>query len=252
MSLTRRSMIGGLSALAAGSAVSITEKVSSTKLPTIPKGSTILFQGDSITDAGRNKGAYYPNQAQGMGQGYVRHIVTELMGQHAESDLKFYNRGISGHKVFQLRDRWEDDCMMLKPDVLSVMIGVNDFWHTLDFNYDGTAKIYESDFNDLMERTLKGLPDVKLIIAEPFVLHEGTAIKAKVDLWKGTFESYQAASRRVADRFGAAFVPFQSIFDEALKSAPTSYWCPDGVHPSMAGNALMADAWLKTFNDMMS
>lgn len=252
MSLTRRSMISGLSALAAGTAVSIKENVQSIEKPILPKGMTILFQGDSITDAGRNKAAYYPNRAQGMGQGYVRHIVTELMGDHPASDLQFYNRGISGHKVFQLSNRWEDDCMMLDPDVLSVMIGVNDFWHTLDFNYDGTAKVYESDFNALMERTLKGLPDVKLIIAEPFVLHEGTAIKAKVDQWKGAFEEYQVASRRVASRFGAAFVPFQTVFDEALKLAPTSYWCPDGVHPSMAGNALMADAWLKTFNEMMS
>ena len=245
-------MIGSLSALAASSAVFIRDKRHNIEKHTFPKGTTILFQGDSITDAGRNRGAYYPNQGQGMGQGYVRHIVTDLMGEHPTSDLKFYNRGISGHKVFQLRDRWEDDCMMLKPDILSVMIGVNDFWHTLDFNYDGTVQIYESDFNALMERTLKGLPDVKLIIAEPFVLHEGTAIKAKVDQWKGSFDLYQAAARRVADRFGAAFVPFQSVFDEALKSAPTSYWCPDGVHPSMAGNALMADAWLKTFNEMMS
>ncbi len=249
MSISRRSVVSGLSALAVGSGVSFDDERSEQSKVIIPSGTTILFQGDSITDAGRNRGAYYPNNAQGMGQGYVRHIVTELLGSHPTSDLKIYNRGVSGHKVFQLRDRWYDDCMILRPDILSIMIGVNDFWHTLDFNYNGTAKVYEDDFIALIESTLEGLPGAKLIIGEPFVLHEGTSIKA--DKWSGTFERYQAAARRVADRFGAAFVPYQQVFDEALKTAPTSYWCPDGVHPSMAGNYLMAEAWMKVFNEMM-
>lgn len=208
-------------------------------------GSTILFQGDSITDAGRNKAHYYPNQSQGMGSGYVRHIVTELMGQNPTADLQFYNRGISGHRVFQLRDRWEDDCLHLSPDIVSIMIGVNDFWHTLDFGYDGTVEVYEKDLDELLARTIKTLPNIKILIGEPFVCIEGTAIKP--DLWKGEFEKYQAACRRVSDKHGATFIPYQAVFDEALKVAPTSYWCPDGVHPSMAGNYLMAQAWLKAY-----
>lgn len=185
-----------------------------------------------------------------MGQGYVRHITTDLLGNHPDKELEIYNRGISGHKVPQLNARWEDDCMMLKPDVLSIMIGVNDFWHTLTHKYTGTAKSYEKDYMALMERTKKGLPKVKLIIAEPFVLHEGTAIDPPK--WKGTFEEYQAAAKRVSDHFDAVFVPFQKVFDEALDTAPTPYWCPDGVHPSMAGNYLMAKAWMKAFEKLMS
>lgn len=210
-----------------------------------PTGPTILFQGDSITDAGRNRGHYYPNQYQGMGQGYVRHIVTELLGKYPEAELQFYNRGISGNKVFQLRDRWEDDCLQLSPDVLSVMIGVNDFWHVLDFDYDGTVEVYKQDLDALIQLTKEELPGIKLMIGEPFVCLEGTAIKP--ELWEGEFEKYQAACKKVSDKHEALFIPFQSVFDEALKVAPTSYWCPDGVHPSMAGNYLMAEAWLKAY-----
>ena len=138
MKISRRSMLGGISSLIAGLTLGFTETFSTSK--DLPKGSTILFQGDSITDAGRERGAYYANDYGGMGQGYVRHIVTELLAKHPDKDLKIYNRGISGHKVYQLRDRWEDDCMMLKPDILSILIGVNDHWHTLSGRYGGVGR----------------------------------------------------------------------------------------------------------------
>lgn len=247
MHLSRRNAIQSIFAGLAGSGLSLFQ-YKDEKPREVSKGLRILFQGDSITDAGRNRGDYYANRGGGMGQGYVRHIVTDLLGNHPGKDLHIYNRGISGHKVFQLRDRWEEDCMMLKPDVLSVLIGVNDFWHTLSGRYKGTAQVYEDDFMALMERTKKGLPNVKLIIGEPFVLHKGTAIEPAK--WKGKFEAYQAAAKRVADRFNAVFIPYQRVFDEALKEASTAYWCPDGVHPSMAGNFLMAKAWLKAFEQV--
>ena len=202
---------------------------------------TILFQGDSITDAGRRKDRYYANDAAGMGLGYVHHIVTALLGNNPTKDIRCYNRGISGHKVFQLANRWEDDCLQIQPDILSIMIGVNDFWHTLDLGYDGTAKVYEKDFRALLKRTQKALPNVKLIIAEPFVL-KGTAIVE--EKWYPAFAAYQKAAKSVANDFGAAFIPLQSIFDKALEVAPVSYWCPDGVHPSLAGGYLMAEAWM--------
>ena len=100
-----------------------------------------------------------------------------------------------------------------------------------------------------MERTKKELPDVKLIVGEPFVLYEGTSINP--DQWKGKFEDYQVAAKRVANKFDAVFIPYQQVFDQALKKAPTSYWCPDGVHPSMAGNFLMAQAWLEAFEKVV-
>lgn len=202
---------------------------------------TILFQGDSITDAWRHKDRYYPNDAAGMGIGYVHQVVTTLLGKHPKKNLKCYNRGISGHKVFQLANRWEDDCLQLQPDVLSILIGVNDFWHTLDFDYDGTVAIYEKDYRALLDRTKKALPQTKLIIAEPFVLR-GTAIAE--EKWYPAFSAYQKVAKSISDDYDATFIPLQSIFDKALDIAPVSYWCPDGVHPSLAGAHLMAEAWL--------
>ena len=206
-------------------------------------GTTILFQGDSITDAGRNRGDYYANQASGMGGGYVHHIVTHLLGNYPEKGYQCYNRGISGHKVFQLADRWKDDCLRLKPDVLSILIGVNDFWHTIDWGYQGTVDVYEKDLRELLDRTKKELPQVQLLIGEPFAVTGGTAINEK---WQA-FHAYRRAARRIAEDFNAIFLPYQSIFSEALKLAPVSYWCPDGVHPSLAGAYLMKEAWLAGF-----
>lgn len=204
---------------------------------------TILFQGDSITDAGRNKGGYYANDRGGMGSGYVAHVTTELLGEYPDANIRVYNRGISGHKVFQLANRWEDDCLQLKPDILSVMIGVNDFWHTLSHDYKGTPDTYRSDFIALLQRTRDELPDVKIIIAEPFFVRDGSAIDNAV--WDKGFPIYQQYAKEVSDHFNASFIPLQSIFNDALKIKPVSYWCPDGVHPSMAGSHMMAEAWKK-------
>lgn len=155
-------------------------------------------------------------------------------------------KGISGHKVFQLADRWDDDCLNLKPDVLSVLIGVNDFWHSLGDGYDGTAQVYEADFRALLDRTKQSLPETKLIIGEPFAVTGGTAID---DRWSA-FDDYRSIAKKIATDYGAVFLPYHDIFSEALKLAPASYWCPDGVHPSMAGSYLMSQAWIAGFQSM--
>lgn len=213
----------------------------------VPNNLTILFQGDSITDAGRSKSHYYANQGSGMGIGYVNLIASQLLHDHPEKNLKIYNRGISGHKVFQLSHRWEEDCLQLSPDVLSIMIGVNDFWHTLTHAYKGTVRTYRDDLRKLLDRTFTSLPNVKLIIGEPFAVAGGTAVS---DFMDGTFDTYRQASRSIAEEYKAAFIPYHNIFDKAAKTGGAAYWCPDGVHPSMAGSALMKDAWLSAFNGL--
>ena len=205
---------------------------------------TILLQGDSITDFGRDRGAYYANNGRGMGGGYVYQIVAEMLGAHPDKNYRFYNRGISGNKVYQLAERWEDDCLQLKPDVLSILIGVNDFWHTLSSGYTGTVETYDTDFRQLLDRTKQALPDIKLIIGEPFAVEGGSAITPS---WFPEFPHYQKAARNIANDYGAEFIPYQEIFDEALQKAPVDYWCPDGVHPSMAGGYLMKEAWIEAF-----
>jgi len=212
----------------------------------VARGDVILFQGDSITDAGRSREpakANAPNNQAGMGNGYAWLAAVELLVGHPDDGLKTFNRGISGHKVFQLAERWQADCLDLKPNLLSILIGVNDFWHTLDpkLGYKGTVVVYERDYQALLERTIKALPKVKLVICEPFVLRCG----AVNDRWFPEFDRYRAAAQRVAKSQHAMFVPFQTMFDEAVKYAPPEHWAGDGVHPTPAGASLMAYFWLK-------
>jgi len=213
----------------------------------IRPGNTIVFQGDSITDAGRSRDREKmsaPNNQPGLGNGYAWLAGAELLVGRSDDGLKVFNRGVSGNKVFQLAERWQTDCLDLKPDVLSILIGVNDIWHTLEpkLGYKGTVEIYERDFHALIERTTKALPKVKLVVCEPFVLRCG-AVK---DSWFPEFDRYRAAAKRVADKQRATFVPFQTMFDEAVKYAPPEHWAGDGVHPSPAGAALMAHFWIAT------
>lgn len=215
----------------------------------VAKGNVILFQGDSITDAGRSRKqeeTNAPNNQAGMGHGYAWLTAAGLLVDRPKDELKTFNRGISGNKVYQLAERWDADCLALKPDVLSILVGVNDFWHTLDFGYNGTLEVYERDYLALMERTKKALPKVKIVVCEPFALRCG-AVK---DKWFPEFDNYRAAARRVAEKHRAVFVPFQSMFDEAIKYASPAYWAKDGVHPSDAGAALMAQYWLKVTSAM--
>ncbi|MDX1639746.1 MAG: SGNH/GDSL hydrolase family protein [Balneolaceae bacterium] len=210
----------------------------------IPQDAIILFQGDSITDAHRDKDDSDANDPDALGRGYAFLAAASLRHSMPRKNLTCYNRGISGNKVFQLAERWQEDCLDLQPDLVSILIGVNDFWHTLDYDYDGTVEIYESDFRELLQRTRRELPDVQLIIGEPFVIEEGSAVDER---WFPRFPEYQAAARRIADEFNAAFIPYQQVFDEASKQVAPTYWSGDGVHPSMAGAQLMAQAWLETF-----
>ena len=245
---TRRNFIkaGSLGLTGALASPLISHASSIKKNNKAPEKLTILLQGDSITDAGRDKSKYYANDTAGMGRGYVFQIVSHLMGTNPDKQWRYYNRGISGHKVFQLANRWEDDCLQLKPDVLSILIGVNDFWHSLK-DYKGTAETYEKDFRALLDRTLTAFPNLKLIIGEPFAVKGGKAIDER---WYPDFPKYQKAATNIAKDYKATFIPYQKVFDKALKIAPVSYWCPDGVHPSMAGAFLMKEAWIKAFNEL--
>jgi lysophospholipase L1-like esterase len=205
----------------------------------IRPGVTILFQGDSITDAGRKRNLLAANS--GLGRGYAWLAAAQLLIDRPDANLKIFNRGVSGNKVYQLDERWQADCLELKPDVLSILIGVNDFWHMLDGKYKGTVEKYETDFIALIKRTKAALPNVKLVICDPFVLKTGHVN----DKWFPAFNEYRAAAKRVADDSGAVFVPFQAMFDVASKIAAPAVWAADGVHPTGDGAAIMASWWLK-------
>ncbi len=208
----------------------------------LDKNDVILFQGDSITDWGRDKNKNDANASNTLGSGYPLITAGQLLWRYPGLQLQVYNKGISGQKVFQLAERWDKDCIDLKPNVLSILVGVNDFWHTLTSNYKGTIETYQTDYRKLLARTKKALPDVKLIIIEPYAVK---GVKAVDEKWYPAFDDYRKAAKDIALEFQATFIPLQSIFDKALEAAPGSYWTIDGVHPSVAGEGLIAHAWLE-------
>jgi len=202
-------------------------------------GTVVLFQGDSITDAGRNRASADANSAGALGNGYPLLVASAALAARATGGLRFYNRGISGNKVPDLQQRWTTDTIDLKPDVLSILIGVNDFWHKLDHGYTGTVQDYEQQYNALLDGTRQALPRVQLIVLEPFVLRCG-AVDAR---WFPEFDERRAAAARVAARARASFVPLQTVFNQHTHSAPPEYWAADGVHPTPAGHAVIAEQW---------
>lgn len=245
MDKSRRKFIGTSlmgAALATGAPQLLSAAKPSAAKVRISSNDIILFQGDSITDAGRDRENTSPNSSRALGSGYASLAAAQLLHTHAGRQLSIYNRGISGNKVHQLAERWEQDCIALKPTVLSILIGVNDYWHMFNGKYDGTIQIYRDDYRKLLDRTLKALPDVKLIIGEPFAVNN---VKAVTDAWFPAFNEYRQAAQEIANEYKAAFIPYQRVFDEAAKRAPSAYWTTDGVHTTLAGAQLMANAWLR-------
>ncbi|MBI1368045.1 MAG: lipolytic protein G-D-S-L family [Planctomycetes bacterium] len=244
-SISRRTM---MQLAAAGSALSMTELLTpkaraADGASPLKEGAVILFQGDSITDAGRNRGREgSPNDLGQLGNGYPMMAAMALLGKYPYQNLKIYNRGISGHKVPDLQARWQKDTLDIKPDVLSILIGVNDIWHKLGGRYNGTVEDYDTGFTKLLADTKAALPDVKIIICEPFVLKTG----AVNDKWFPEFDERRAVAKKVADAAGATWMACQAMFDEAAKHAPMNHWLGDGVHPTTAGHALFAATWLET------
>jgi lysophospholipase L1-like esterase len=107
-------------------------------------GSIVLFQGDSITDCGRDRSIQAANDARALGTGYPLLLAGALRERNLDRDLQVFNRGVSGNTVDDLHARWAADAINIKPGVLSILIGVNDKWHTLMGTYSGTAEKYEA------------------------------------------------------------------------------------------------------------
>lgn len=207
-----------------------------------PLGTVVLFQGDSITDCGRERAATEPNRAVALGTGYPLLIASQHLAARPEAGLRFLNRGVSGNKVPDLESRWQADTLDLKPDVLSILIGVNDLWHKLSGHYDGTVEQYEAGYAALLDRTRHALPDVRLVVLEPFVLRCG----AVNDAWFPEFDLRRAAAARVATRAGATFVPLHAMFERLSAQEPPAYWAADGVHPTVAGHGAIAQLWMQS------
>ncbi len=202
------------------------------------KDARILFQGDSITDGNRGRSAD-PNHI--LGHGYAFIIAAKFGAGYAERNLTFINRGISGNTVLDLEKRWQKDTLDLKPDVLSVLIGVND-------NSKGVAvEQYEQVYDKLLTATKAANPKIKLVLCEPFGLPMG-AKKAIFATWNPTLQQRQAVVAKLAAKHGAAFVKLQQMFNDAGSRLAPEHWIWDGVHPTYSGHQLVADEWIRTVN----
>jgi acyl-CoA thioesterase I len=203
------------------------------------KNQVILFQGDSITDCGRAREAVQPNT--GLGAGYPLLAASHLLCAKAEDGLSIINRGISGNRVVDLYARWKVDGLNLNPDLISILIGVNDTWHEFGSGNGVEIPRFEQFYRMLLEWTVQARPAVKLVLGEPFVYVCGAVSQD----WVPDINQRRDVVRRMAREFDAVLIPYQDIFNAALKRAPAQYWLADGVHPTYAGHQLMADAWLK-------
>ena len=207
----------------------------------------ILFFGDSITDAGRDKEDL--NSENRFGNGFVKCAVNELVSQG--STHEFINRGISGNRIVDLYARIKCDCWNLKPDVLSILIGVNDIWHEIETQNGVELDRFEKVYRMLLEDTVKRLPNVKIILCEPFVL-KGVATVNEGDKWQRFLAVYEYASvvKKLAEEYGLYFLPLQEKLSKVAGDTPSEY-LTDGVHPAPQGAKLIADEWIKCFKEQV-
>jgi lysophospholipase L1-like esterase len=213
------------------------------------EGMVILFQGDSITDGNRGRTADLNHI---MGHGYAFCIASRLGADYPEKKYLFYNRGISGNKVNDLEKRWQTDTLDLKPDLLSILVGVNDSASVV-FKREPiiTPEKYEEIYTSLLTQTLSAFPAITFVLCEPFILKVGR-VAENWDAYQADMVQRQAIVRKLATKFNTVFVGSQEVFDKACEKAPASYWMWDGVHPTVAGHELMAREWLKQVEKRIS
>ncbi len=204
---------------------------------------TILFQGDSITDGNRIKNNTTDLNHQ-IGHSYAYVISGKLGAQYPQDGLQFLNRGISGHRLYDLAQRWQADCLDLQPDVLSILVGVND----VHFSVFGDKKLdisdFETTYKTLINRTQLNNPDVKIILCEPFSFCLGGPAQ-QWDVWQNLLTRVQDSVRTVARETSVYFLPLQHMFDSLAQNPQPSYWLWDGVHPTESGHWMIANAWLE-------
>ena len=205
----------------------------------LKQNDVILFIGDSITDVGRNREDGY-----NLGSGYPLMVAGALSARYPELQLQFLNRGIGGNKIGDLKERWETDCLDLKPNVVSILIGINDTWHAIGQDKFATADyldFFEATYRQLLEDVRNQL-DAQIVILEPFVLSE------PIDRleWRKDLDPRIQIVRRLANEFATDFIPLDGLLNEmGMKTSYAYLTGDDGVHPTTAGHGIIAQEWLK-------
>ncbi len=205
-------------------------------VPLIDKGALVLFQGDSITDCGRSR-----QDDLALGCGYAMMAAAWFSAAHPELGVRFLNRGIGGNRVAHLRERWQQDCIDLAPDWVSIMIGINDTWHGVDSGGGTPVEQWRTDYRHIVARVRDEL-NARLILMEPFLVpHPADRME-----WRPDLDPRIAVTRELAREFDALLVPLDGEFARVCARREPAFWAGDGVHPTPAGHALIARAWLRT------
>ncbi|WP_328335050.1 MULTISPECIES: SGNH/GDSL hydrolase family protein [unclassified Streptomyces] len=201
----------------------------------LPSRATVLFQGDSITDADR---VTHPTDE--LGHGYAGMSAELLRSAHPDSDFTFVNRGIGGNRIADLRARWHEDGVALAPDLLSVLIGVNDTWRRYDRGVLTTIEEYEDDYRHILTR-IRETSGAQLLLIEPFLV----PVCPEQWAWREDLDPRIQVVRRLAEEFGAALLAADGLLNQAARSAGgAAHVAGDGVHPTPFGHRVLAQAWV--------
>ena len=202
----------------------------------------ILFQGDSITDACRDRRNYF-----NLGAGYPKYAAELIKADNPDKELEFINLGISGNRTGQLFDRLYPDAIALQPDVISILIGVNDIWHR--YNWDmvtTTDEQIELNYRCILER-IKKETNAKILILSPYVLDCEDKAQLKVDL-----ETVGSIVRKLADEYADAYIDLEELFEEAIKTQPEpKFYSGDGVHPNANGAQFIAKHYAEAIKSLL-
>lgn len=201
----------------------------------IHPNATVLFQGDSITDAGRSR-----EDDGELGCGYASLAAAWFTAQYPGHNVRFLNRGISGNRAVDLQARWQADCLALKPDVVSILIGINDTWRRYDRNDPTSTSDFEAAYRHILTLTHRAV-NGKIVLCEPFLLPTPPDREA----WRVDLDPKIHVVRKLAREFGATLVPLDGLFAQVAACRAPHLWAADGVHPTQAGHALIAQAWLR-------
>lgn len=235
-------------AVGIGTRVSAAEKKSvvrgvpgdSYSLPDFKKGSRLLFQGDSITDMNRDKNPNSKDRNHYLGHSYVYLLGARLGVDMADAQLDFINRGFSGHTVEDLRARWQQDALDVKPDVLTVLVGIN------NVQFNRGLDTFEADYRYLLDASRKQNPDLRIVLLDPFVLKSGGLTNEHA--WssrRASTDKLRVIVTKLAKEYDAVHIKTQDIFDAAAEVVSPEHWIWDGVHPLPQGHELIARHWLQ-------
>lgn len=197
----------------------------------------ILFQGDSITDAGRDR-----SNKEDLGQGYPKYASAYIAARHPNVDFTFYNQGISGDRAESLRARWQSDCIDLQPDLVSILIGVNDTWHHAADESWMPNDYFEECYRYCLEE-IKTKTNAKIILMEQFLLPDFCFTKGRFDL-----DAKLQITRKLAREYADWLIPLDGIFASACIQVPGNFWSGDGVHPTAAGAQKIALHYADAFD----